>query len=143
VTLQLAGGQPARGPELLSLKIFNTDSAQRNIFIYNGQLCSIQSYNKSHRASKKLFYTVRHFPPCVSSILYRYLLCIRPFVQWTEKELNIETEQPSYLWPARHRINIEDNSKEDNEDSEDDEDDEDDSIENNWQEVLKAQKQGY
>ena len=54
-----------------------------------------------------IHYSVQHFPPCVTSILYQYLVYIRPFIRWTEKELKIEPEQPQYLFPARHKINIE------------------------------------
>ena len=43
----------------------------------------------------------------MSSILYRYLIYIRPFIRWTEEILGLETTQPSYLWLAQHTIDIE------------------------------------
>ena len=40
-------GQPPRGPEILSIKVCNTESTPRNIFISHGRLCLVTQYNKS------------------------------------------------------------------------------------------------
>jgi hypothetical protein len=100
VLLQLAGGMPARGPELLSTKVFNTESTSRNIYVHHSLLCTVQSYFKAQNFVARPFYTVRHFPPCTSWILYRYLVYIRPFVRWTEQKLGIGPQFPGYLWPT-------------------------------------------
>jgi hypothetical protein len=140
VLMQITGGQPARGPELLSVKIYNTESTHCNIYIHKGVLSTVQQYSKNQSNIARPFYTVHHFPPCVSQILYKYLIYIRPFVRWTEKDLEIEPEQPGYLWPARHNTDIEAAKEnivgEDEDDDEDDEDDDDIMI-------SSAHRQGY
>ena len=101
VVLETTGGQPARGPEILSVKVYNTDGASRTIYIHQGLLCTIQSYFKARTKSARPFYTVRHFPSCVSLILYQYLLYIRPLVRWTEQDRQIGPEFPEYLWATQ------------------------------------------
>jgi hypothetical protein len=68
--LEVTGRQPARRLELLSIKIYNTEFSLRNIFIHKGLLCTVQLYNKGNTNTGKPFYSVRHFPLCVSQILY-------------------------------------------------------------------------
>jgi hypothetical protein len=94
------------------------------------------------------FYTVQHFPPYVTSILYRYLVFIHPFARWSEEVSGLDApDQPCYLWPARHKHNIEPeatDSKDQEEDNPEDEDPEDEDLEEEDRlEISTAQNQGF
>lgn len=108
LVLYQSGGQPPRGPELLSIKVCNTQSSLRNIYIYNGLLCSIVQYNKGRGERKEAFFVVRFFPRAVSQILYQYLVYIRPFIRHLLASSRLPGPvQPQYLWPTYHGLSIE------------------------------------
>jgi hypothetical protein len=110
VVLQQTGGQPARGPELTSLKVCNTANSLRNIYIHKGLFCTLVPENKSSAATQQAFWVARYFPECVSTILYYYLVLIRPFVRHLEKQVWGEppaVEQRYYLWPAKGSPQVE------------------------------------
>ena len=46
LAIYLTGGQPARGPELGSIKFRNSRLSDRNIFIYRGLVCYATKYIK-------------------------------------------------------------------------------------------------
>jgi hypothetical protein len=99
------GGQPARGPEILSVKVCNTDNTLRNIFVHQGLLCTIIQYNKGSGGTLVPFYVARYLPAPVSQILYQYLVYVRPFVRHLQAQHDIPApEQPHYLWPAFCRL---------------------------------------
>ena len=102
--IHITSGQPARGPELLSIKVCNTESTIRNIHISHGRLCTLTQYNKSLASVQQAFYIIRFPPLVVSEILYRYLVCIRPFVRHLRARLDLRSPpHPHYLWPTSAR----------------------------------------
>ena len=53
---------------------------------------------------------MRYFLESVSTILYYYLVLIRPLVQHLEKQVlgeQLGTKQSCYLWPAKHSLLVE------------------------------------
>lgn len=108
VTLQQTGGQPARGPELLSIKVCNTAETSRSLYVDSDMIYSQVQYNKTNNKTLTPFFVVRYYPPFVSQLLYQYLVYIRPFVRYLQQSLQLSRpEQPAYLWPAYHGLNIE------------------------------------
>ena len=45
--MHITGGQPARGPEILSLRYKNGFSQDRNIFVLDGLVMSVTRYHKT------------------------------------------------------------------------------------------------
>ncbi|PQE33312.1 hypothetical protein CJF32_00003851 [Rutstroemia sp. NJR-2017a WRK4] len=48
VYIYITGGQPARGPELGSIKVCNNVYSARNIYMINRQVCFLTIYNKAY-----------------------------------------------------------------------------------------------
>ena len=49
ILFHITGGQPARAPELLSIRVSNfVNSGQRNIFYENGLICFVTFYYKGY-----------------------------------------------------------------------------------------------
>jgi hypothetical protein len=93
-------GQPARGPEILSVKVCNTQNSPRNIVISHGRLCLITSYTKAGSGNSEPFYVIRFLPLQLSQLLYKYLVYIRPCIKYLSTELHRHQPQyPCYLWP--------------------------------------------
>ena len=78
--LHLTGGQPARGPELTTIRHQNSSAAMRNIYVSNGQLFYMIEYHKARRTTNKSFFVVRYLPLQVGQMLFKYLVYVRPFV---------------------------------------------------------------
>ncbi|KAH8585566.1 hypothetical protein B0O99DRAFT_473991, partial [Bisporella sp. PMI_857] len=76
--LYQTSGQPARGPEILSIKVYNITSAVRNLYVYDGGFVWITTYNKKSAGTYMPFYIIRFVPARVSQMLYYYLTLIRP-----------------------------------------------------------------
>jgi hypothetical protein len=108
VVMQQTGGQPSRGPELLSLKLCNTANSLRNLYIHRGLFCMLVPENKASVATQQPFWVAHYFPESVSQILYYYLVLIRPWVRYLEEQVlgvglqqqAVDIGQPDYLWPA-------------------------------------------
>jgi hypothetical protein len=49
VAIHIQGGQPARNPEIGSIKVKNSIISSRNIFVINKQVAVIIIYNKSRK----------------------------------------------------------------------------------------------
>ncbi|OAF55127.1 hypothetical protein VC83_08395 [Pseudogymnoascus destructans] len=79
VTLHVTGGQPARGPEIGSIKVSNSVYSARNIYVINGQMCFLTMYDKARKRRGNTDYIVRFLPNEVSQVLAQYLIYIRPF----------------------------------------------------------------
>ncbi|KAH8798674.1 hypothetical protein F5884DRAFT_742883, partial [Xylogone sp. PMI_703] len=78
-TMHITGGQPARGPEIGSIKVSNSVYSARNIYVINGQVCFLTMYDKSRKRRGNTDYIVRFLPTAVSQIVVQYLVYIRPF----------------------------------------------------------------
>ncbi len=140
VTYQ-TGGQPPRGPEILSIKVCNTPATIRNIFVYEGLICTLIQYNKGQGDNTNPFYVVRFLPALVSQLLYQYLVFIRPFVEHLLAKSHLcGPVQPQYPWPTYHGFDIEPKLTVD---EEEDEEDNDDGEIADKEMVYSAEQQGF
>ncbi|EED11949.1 hypothetical protein TSTA_000270 [Talaromyces stipitatus ATCC 10500] len=98
----ITGGQPARGTEILSLRHRNTiHGRHRSIFIEQGLISMVTSYNKGYHVTGS------------TKIIHRYLPreLILPFCEKLEILAFKKTEPPSpFLWPKAHRREREEDS---------------------------------
>ena len=102
-TIQLSSGMPARGEELRLIRWANTPAAARNIFVYDGKIILVFSYNKASTNYNNSFYVVRRSCPAVERILFVYLAYVRPFADFLYRELqeDYRTGQNRHLF-TRH-----------------------------------------
>jgi hypothetical protein len=70
VILHITGGQPARGPELGSVKVSNSIYSARNIYVINGRMCFLTTYDKARKRRGNSEYVVRSLPDRVSQLLF-------------------------------------------------------------------------
>jgi hypothetical protein len=77
--MYLTGGQPARGPELGSVKFRNSILSMRNLFFIGGKLFYTTEYTKSRAANNHSYFVVRYLPPEVAQLVLLYITYIRPF----------------------------------------------------------------
>jgi hypothetical protein len=85
VCMHVTGGQPARGPELGSIKVNNSIYSARNIYIINGRVCFLTMYDKARKRRGNTEYIVRCLPDEVSQIVAQYLIRVRPFARALDK----------------------------------------------------------
>jgi hypothetical protein len=78
VLAQLDSGQGARVSELLTLEQANTRSRLRGIGIFGGKMFSSTRHHKARLTTNREFQVARFFSPQVATLLYRYLVYIRP-----------------------------------------------------------------
>ena len=76
-SFHLTAGLPARAPEGTSLRLRNTERAIRNIFIREGQVIAIVSYNKARASNNNTFYVVRYLPQLLGLSIVIALVYIR------------------------------------------------------------------
>jgi superfamily II DNA helicase RecQ len=81
VALHIMGGQPARGPELGSIKTSNSIYSARNIYIINGRACFLTTYDKSQKRRGNSDHIIRYLPDQLSQLLTQYLVFVRPFAR--------------------------------------------------------------
>lgn len=79
VAMHVMGGQPARSPELGSIKVKNSITSSRNVFVINGRVAIITTYDKSVKRRGKIEYVFRCFPDQLSQVLAQYLVYVLPF----------------------------------------------------------------
>jgi hypothetical protein len=60
--------QPARGPEIGSIKVSNSIYSARNIYVINGRLCILTMYDKAQKRRGNTEYIVRFLPDELSQI---------------------------------------------------------------------------
>lgn len=80
-TVHIEYGQPARGPELGSIKVSNSVYSARNIYIINGRLCMLSTYDKARKRRGNIEYILRFFPDELSQIMVQYLVRVRSFAR--------------------------------------------------------------
>ena len=81
VIIYITSGQPARGPELGSVKVSNSVYSARNIYVINGRVCFLTMYDKARKRRGNTDYIIRCLPNQVSQIVVEYLVYVRPFAQ--------------------------------------------------------------
>ena len=79
VAMHVTGGQPARGPEIGSIKVVNNIFSARGIYVINGRAVFVTTYDKAQKRRGKTEYILRYLPDTISQILVKYLIYILPF----------------------------------------------------------------
>ncbi|KAG9378483.1 RecQ Superfamily II DNA helicase [Pyrenophora tritici-repentis] len=85
VLMHITGGQPARGPELLSVRHSNTvQGGHRNIFIEDGMVVFVTRYHKGYKVSGDVKIIHRYLPREVGELVVWYMWLVLPFQQRLE-----------------------------------------------------------
>ncbi|KAI1670755.1 hypothetical protein L13192_06271, partial [Pyrenophora tritici-repentis] len=85
VLMHMTGGQPARGPELLSVRHSNTvQGGHRNIFIEDGMVVFVTRYHKGYKVSGDVKIIHRYLPREVGELVVWYMWLVLPFQQRLE-----------------------------------------------------------
>lgn len=79
--VHITGGQPARGPEITSLRFKNGFLQDRNIFVMSGQMSTVTRYNKSQSQWDEAKVIPRFLPWKVGQLLVMYIAYIQPFME--------------------------------------------------------------
>ncbi|KAJ5738986.1 hypothetical protein N7533_011770 [Penicillium manginii] len=95
VLIHLCGGQPARAPEILSVRHRNTTNAHRNIFIEDGQVVIATRYHKGFHVHNDPKIIHRYLPRSVGTLLVRYLWLILPLVERFDALTSPRDQQPT------------------------------------------------
>jgi hypothetical protein len=98
--VHITSGQPARGTEILSLRVSNTlHGIRRNIFIENGLVSFVTFYHKGYSISGSTKIIHRYLPREVGELLIYYLWLIRPFCnQLRLLAFSAAAPPSSFLW---------------------------------------------
>ncbi|KAK1920515.1 hypothetical protein P3342_008276 [Pyrenophora teres f. teres] len=92
VLMHMTGGQPARGPELLS--------GHRNIFIEDGMVVFVTRYHKGYKVSGDVKIIHRYLPREVGELVVWYMWLVLPFQQRLEALVWEKEAVSSHMWPA-------------------------------------------
>ena len=79
VAMHIMGGQPARSPEIGFIKVRNSVTSSRNIFVINGRVAVVTIYNKVRMCRRKTEYVFCCFPDQLSQIITQYLVYMLSF----------------------------------------------------------------
>lgn len=101
VLMHIAGGQPARGPEILSVRHSNTvKGGHRNVFIEDGAVVFVTRYHKGYAVSGDVKIIHRYLPREVGELVVWYLWLVLPFQQRLEAMVWEKEAISSHMWPA-------------------------------------------
>jgi hypothetical protein len=101
VLVHISGGQPARGPEILSVRHSNTvQGGHRNIFIEDGMVVFVTRYHKGYNVSGDIKIIHRYLPREVGELVVWYLWLVLPFQQRLEALVWEKEAVSSHMWPA-------------------------------------------
>jgi hypothetical protein len=101
VLMHMAGGQPARGTEIMSVRHSNTVvGGHRNIFIEDGMVVFATRYHKGYKVSGDVKIIHRYLPREVGELLVYYMWLVLPFQQQLEAMVWKKESMSSHMWPA-------------------------------------------
>jgi hypothetical protein len=101
VLMHIAGGQLARGPEILSIRHSNTiKGGHRNIFIEDGIVVFVTWYYKGYNVSGDVKIIYRYLPREVGELVVWYLWLVLPFQQRLEALVWEKEAVLLHMWPA-------------------------------------------
>jgi hypothetical protein len=101
VLTHMAGGQPARGPEIMSIRHSNTvKGGHRNIFIEDGMVVFVMRYHKGYSVSGDVKIIHRYLPREVGELLVYYMWLVLPFQQRLEAMVWEKEVILSHMWPV-------------------------------------------
>ncbi|KAK7178083.1 hypothetical protein PSPO01_15863 [Paraphaeosphaeria sporulosa] len=101
VLMHMTGGQPARGPEIMSIRHSNTvKGGHRNVFIEDGKVVFVTRYHKGYQVSGDVKIIHRYLPREVGELAVYYLWLVLPFQQRMEALVWEKEAMSSHMWPA-------------------------------------------
>jgi len=101
VLMHMTGGQPARGPEILSVRHRNTaQGGHRNLFIEDGMVVFVTRYHKGFEVKGDVKIIHRYLPREVGELVAWYLWLVLPFVQRMQAMLWEQGTISDHLWSA-------------------------------------------
>ena len=100
ILIHIAGGQPARGTEITSIRHANVMHASRNIFIMNGQVMVVTEYHKSQAVTDQPKVIPRFLPDRIGRLLVVYLADVLPFRQLIT-DCAYTSESGGFLWAGK------------------------------------------
>lgn len=101
VLMHMTGGQPARGPEILSVRHRNTvQGGHRNLFIEDGMVVFVTRYHKGYEVKGDVKIIHRYLPREVGELVVWYLWLVLPFVQRMQAMVWQQETISDHLWPA-------------------------------------------
>ncbi|CAN9283890.1 unnamed protein product [Alternaria alternata] len=101
VLVHIVEGQPARWPELGSVRHSNTvKGGHRNIFIEDGMVVFVTRYHKGYNVSGDVKIIHRYLPREVGELLVYYMWLVLPFQQRLEATVWEKEVISSHMWPA-------------------------------------------
>jgi hypothetical protein len=105
ILVHLTAGQPARGPELLSIRHGNTPAGGiRNLFVEDGLVTFVTRYHKGYMVSGDIKIIHRYVPREVGELVVWYLWLVLPFVERLQAVVHPPTEiEPAPIEPAQER----------------------------------------
>lgn len=104
LAVHITGGQPARGPELLSVRWRNGVLQDRNLYVVDGQVVVVTRYHKTQSQWDRPKVIARFLPEPVGQLMTAYLLYVRPVRALLLSSLGkLATAAASdYLWADEH-----------------------------------------
>lgn len=98
--LHITAGLPGRGTETSSIRVLNTQLAIRHVFVREGRILIVLSYNKARASNNYAFYIVRYIPSGLDASMFKYLVYIRPFIDFLAGQLEMPKYQSTeFLFP--------------------------------------------
>ncbi|KAK6362547.1 hypothetical protein TWF730_000005 [Orbilia blumenaviensis] len=94
LAILITSGVPPRGPELLTLRKYNTGGDMRSFIVLDGELVIFTDYNKTRAISGLMKAICRFFPPTIAQNVVHYLLYIDPFVEYLKKRTGWGVDSP-------------------------------------------------
>ncbi|KAI6957743.1 hypothetical protein KC332_g17517 [Hortaea werneckii] len=99
--MHMTGGQPARGPEILSIRHRNTvQGGHRNLFIEDGTVVFVTRYHKGYEVTGDVKIIHRYLPREVGELVVWYLWLVLPFVQRMQAMLWQQSTLSDHMWPS-------------------------------------------
>lgn len=100
VLMHITGGQPARAPEVLSVRHSNTvKGGHRNVFVEDGMVVFVTRYHKGYAMSGDVKVIHRYVPREVGELVVWYLWLVLPFQQRLEAMVWEKEAISSHMWP--------------------------------------------
>jgi hypothetical protein len=97
--MHITGGQPARGPEILSVRHSNTMQGRfRNLFIEDGMVVFVTQYHKGEQYKADVKIIHRYLPREVGELVVWYRWLVVPFVQRMRSWLWSSSAASDHLW---------------------------------------------
>jgi superfamily II DNA or RNA helicase len=96
--VHITGGQPARGPEVLSLRYKNGFLQDRNIFVLDGQVMTVTRYHKTQSQWDVPKVVPRFLPWRVGQLVCVYLTYVQPLMERLSVAIGHGCGWSEYVW---------------------------------------------